>query len=73
MFRDSRTHDMLKYLVEDTGQGDRTIVGWVGLIPFFFEDRGYICIFPNGREFSCVKGSLVNHLQYWSEFLMEGL
>ena len=38
-----------------------------------FEDRGYICLFPNGRELSCVKGSLVNHLQYWSKFLMEGL
>ena len=49
---------MLKHLAEDTGQGDRTVVGWVGFIPFF-EDRGYICLFPNGRELSCVKGSLI--------------
>ena len=26
---------MLKHLAEDTGQGDRTIVGWVRFIPFF--------------------------------------
>ena len=63
---------MLKHLAEDIGQGDRSVFGCVGFIPFF-ENSGYICLFPDGREISSVKGSLVNHLQYWSEFLMEGL
>ena len=50
---------MLKNLTEDTGQGDGAVVGRVGFIPFF-EDRGYIGFFPNGWEFTRIKGSLVD-------------
>ena len=42
MFGDTRNHNMLKHLAEDTGKGNGPIVGRVCFIPFF-ENRGYIC------------------------------
>ena len=52
-------HNMLKNLTEDTGQGDGAVVGRVEFIPFF-EDGGYIGFFPNGWEFTRIKGSLAD-------------
>ena len=51
MFRDTRSHDVLKHFAEDTGKGDGSIVCGVCFIPFF-KNRGYIGFFPNGRELS---------------------
>ena len=34
VFGDPRSHNMLKHLTEDTGQGNWTIICWVSFIPF---------------------------------------
>ena len=38
----------------------------------FFEDRGYVCLFPDGWEFTCVKGFLYTLVAGWWQVLYEG-
>ena len=52
---------MLKPFTEDTGKGDWPIVCLLGLIPFF-EERGCIGFFPDGRGLSCINGFLIYQL-----------
>ena len=63
---------MLKHFTDDTGREDRHVVGRVGFIPFF-ECRGYIGFFPDGWEFSSVKGSLTDQLEDGSKFFIQSL
>ena len=63
---------MLKHFTEDTCQGDWSIIGWVSFISCF-ENRGYICFFPDGWELSCIKGFLINQLEDGSKFFVKGL
>ena len=59
VFGDPRSHNMLKHLTEDTYQGNWSVICWVSFIPFF-EYRGYVCLFPDGWVFTCVKGFLIH-------------
>ena len=62
---------MLKRLTEETCQGNWSIIRWVSFIPFF-EDRGYVCLFPDGWEFTCAKFFFYTLVAGWGQVLYEG-
>ena len=62
---------MLKRLTEDTCQGNWSIICWVSFIPLF-EDRGYVCLFPDGWNFTCDKGFFYTLVAGWGQVFYEG-